>query len=126
MICEKKKYCFCFIFTYNVIYIILVVCLWSFNHCSFDFLIKKWFLFFSLIFFIIEFVIIFYNLYNDYQKYKSEGAELKKNKEENKIFPFAICEYINSNLNLDNLIEKEIINQGEEQVYKKKLCKKMN
>ena len=81
-------------------------------------------MFFSLIFFIIEFVIIFYNLYNDYQKYKSEGAELKKNKEENKIFPFAICEYINSNLNLDNLIEKEMINQGEEQVYKKKIVQK--
>lgn len=121
MICNKKKkkyICFCIIFTYNIIYIIIVIIFWSVNHCSLEFLKKYWY--FSVIFFIIELFFIIFNLRYYYKKYKNEGTK-SENKKENKIFPFAICEYINSNLNLDNLIENEIIKQGEEQAYKGKI-----
>ena len=46
-----------------------------------------------------------------YTKYKDEGAILSQIDEENKIFPFAMSEYINSNINLNNLLENEILNK---------------
>ena len=102
----KKEGCFCLIFTYNIIYIIVVLFLWSVNHCSFAFIIDYWFIW--LLFIIVEVVFILRKLYKNYKKYKNEDATLSQINEENKIFPFAISEYINSNINLDNLLENEI------------------
>ena len=102
----KKEGCFCLIFTYNIIYIIVVLFLWSVNHCSFAFYIDN--LWIWLLFIIFEVVLILIYLYFKYKKYKNEDATLSQINEENKIFPFAISEYINSNINLDNLLENEI------------------
>lgn len=107
MLCKKEGFCFCFIFTYNIIYIIIVVVWWSVNHCSFAFYIDN--LWIWLLFIIIEVVIILFYLYcRVYKNYKNEDVNVFEIGEENKIFPFAISEYINSNINLDNLLENEI------------------
>ena len=105
----KKEFCFCLIFTYNIVYIIAVLFLWSFNHSSFAFdldHLRIW-----LLFIILEVVSISIILCHYYTKYKDKGAILSQIDEENKIFPFAMSEYINSNINLNNLLENEILNK---------------
>ena len=107
----KKERCFCLIFIYNIAYIIAVVAFWSANQCSFTFYIDhKWI---WLSFIILEFIIILIRLYNNYKQYEAEGATLSQIDENNKIFPFALVKYINSNLNVDNLLENEIIDEND-------------
>ena len=105
----KKECCFCLTLTYNIVYIIVVVFLWSVNHCSLVFYIDH--LWIWLLFIILEVVSIPIILCHYYTKYKDEGVILPQIDEENKIFPFAMSEYINSNINLNNLLENEIINK---------------
>ena len=103
---ERRLFLFFLIFIYNIVIIIVVVIWWSVNHCSFAFIIDYLWLFLLLIIF--DVFLISINLYFNYKKYKDEGTTLSQINEENKIFPFAISEYINSNINLDNLLENEI------------------
>ena len=110
-LCQKEEYCFLIIFILNIIYIIFVgIFWWWLNQCSIEYFIDKiwcWLLpIIELVFFII------YIIYKSNEYKKDNGAHTFQ---QNQIicFPFAIINYLNSNLNIDNLLENEIINKNE-------------
>jgi hypothetical protein len=109
-LCQKCEIVFLIFFIANVLYIILVGILWCLlDQCSLKFFKdNKW----TWISPLGELVLIIICVFCIYRKYKIEDDTNRFNENQPKIFPFAINKYINSNLNIDNLLEKEIINEN--------------
>jgi len=106
---KKGQLCFLIFFILNIIYIGSIIILWWLNEYSFKFLKDKiW----CWLIPIAELIVIVFCIYNYYQKNLKEKLT-EETSVEGQItsYPLSLVKYIDSNLNLDNLLEKEIINE---------------